>query len=73
MHEKYTLVQKYGWIDEGIAFYANTKGKAPVYRLWNAGLLTGAHHFTTSKYEYDVLVSRGWVGENEAFKVNAEG
>ena len=73
LHEKYTLVQKYGWIDEGIAFYANTKGKAPVYRLWNAGLLTGAHHFTTSKYEYDVLVSRGWVGENEAFKVNEEG
>lgn len=71
LNEKNTLVRLYGWVDEGVAFYCNTKGDATVYRLWKAGLKTGAHHFTTSKNEYDTLITRGWVGETEAFKVNA--
>jgi hypothetical protein len=66
-----TLIDKYGWKDEGIAFYSNDKGDATVYRLWHQGLITGAHHFTTGKHEYDVLITRGWIGETEAFKVNA--
>ncbi len=70
-NERKTLIDKYGWKDEGIAFYSNDKGDATVYRLWHPGLITGAHHFTTGKHEYDVLITRGWIGETEAFKVNA--
>uniref|UniRef100_I5AQ28 DUF5648 domain-containing protein n=1 Tax=Eubacterium cellulosolvens (strain ATCC 43171 / JCM 9499 / 6) TaxID=633697 RepID=I5AQ28_EUBC6 len=70
-NERKTLIDKYGWKDEGIAFYSNEKGDATVYRLWHPGLITGAHHFTTGKHEYDVLITRGWIGETEAFKVNA--
>jgi hypothetical protein len=70
-NERKTLIDKYGWKDEGVAFYSNDKGDATVYRLWHPGLITGAHHFTTGKHEYDVLITRGWIGETEAFKVNA--
>ena len=70
-NERKTLIEKYGWKDEGVAFYSNEKGDATVYRLWHPGLITGAHHFTTGKHEYDVLITRGWIGETEAFKVNA--
>jgi hypothetical protein len=70
-NERKTLIDKYGWKDEGVAFYSNDKGDATVYRLWHPGLITGAHHFTTGKHEYDVLITRGWIGETESFKVNA--
>ncbi len=71
-HESDTLVAKYGWILDGVVFHASDRDDAvAVRRLWNKGLKTGSHHFTTSVNEYNTNVTRGWVGEDIAFRVEA--
>ena len=71
-HESDTLVAKYGWILDGVVFHASDRDDAvAVRRLWNKGLKTGSHHFTTSANEYNTNVTRGWVGEDIAFRVEA--
>nr|WP_051527077.1 hypothetical protein [[Eubacterium] cellulosolvens] len=71
-HESDTLVAKYGWILDGVVFHASDRDDAvAVRRLWNRGLKTGSHHFTTSVNEYNTNVTRGWVGEDIAFRVEA--
>jgi hypothetical protein len=53
-------------------FHASDRDDAvAVRRLWNRGLKTGSHHFTTSVNEYNTNVTRGWVGEDIAFRVEA--
>lgn len=59
LKEKNSLI-KVGWKDEGIAWYAPSKGD-PVYRLYNKN--TGDHHYTMSKNENDHLVKVGWKSE----------
>ena len=57
-----------GWTYEGIAWYsADPSIGKPLYRLYNPNAYTlgqsGAHHYTTSATERDLLVSIGWIDE----------
>ena len=64
------LVEKHGWVDEGVAFYTMDEGVAPLglHRLYNPGLTRGQHHYTASDGEAKALVSQhGWVDEGMAF------
>ncbi|MEO1772344.1 leucine-rich repeat protein [Candidatus Enterococcus ferrettii] len=51
------MLKKVGWKDEGIGWYAPTKGD-PVYRLYNPN--AGDHHYTLNGNEKDMLVKVGW-------------
>lgn len=46
------------------------KGEGPVYRLYNVN--SGLHHYTTSSYERDHLVSLGWRDEGASFWVSID-
>ncbi len=59
-YERGVLLSKYGWIGEGVGWYAPKAGK-PVYRLYNPQ--TTDHHYTMDAYEYEVLGNRGWIKE----------
>ncbi|WP_164514760.1 immunoglobulin-like domain-containing protein [Bifidobacterium goeldii] len=47
-----------------------TAGAVPVYRLYNYN--SGLHHYTTSAFERDDLVHRGWRDEGTSFKAAAK-
>ena len=65
-NERDTLVAKYGWVNEGIAWYSG--GTKPLYRLYNPRLTSGSHHYTTDANERDVLVAQhGWIYEGIAW------
>ena len=51
------MLKGVGWKDEGIGWYAPTKGD-PVYRLYNPN--AGDHHYTLNGNEKDMLVKVGW-------------
>ena len=54
-----------GYVDKGIAFYACSQQKEPVYRLYKAG---GSHFFTSSARERDkALYDLGYRNENLGF------
>lgn len=59
------------WAKEGVAFWTSASASTPVYRLYNQW--TYMHMYTTSKSEYDGLVSGGWTGEGVAFNADASG
>lgn len=54
-------LQKAGWKNEGIAWYAPVQSDTPVYRLYNAD--EGEHLYTASLSERDELVKDGWKDE----------
>lgn len=58
-----TLYKKYGWGQEGIAWYAPSSGTA-VYRLYQPGLKN--HLYTTDTNEVKILTSKyGWKTDND--------
>ena len=62
------MLVKAGWKDEGIAFYAeDEKTGMPLYRLYNPNAASGAHHYTTSTDERDMLANTGWIKEGTGF------
>lgn len=61
-HERMVLWTKYGWVYEGIGWYAKKSGD-PVYRLYQPGL--DNHLYTTDRNEVRVLTeSYGWQADN---------
>lgn len=53
-----------GWTDEGIGWYSDDEKRVPVYRQYSPYVLKGAHNYTTSRLENDVLTTRqGWKAE----------
>ena len=50
---------KKGWKYEGIGWYTLGSG-APQYRMYNPNARTGAHHYTGSTEERDILKKLGW-------------
>lgn len=47
-----------------------SEGDVPVYRVYNKN--SGLHHYTTSEYERDQLVSLGWNDEGISFYVSTK-
>lgn len=61
-NERMVLWTKYGWVYEGIGWYAGNSGD-PVYRLYQPGL--DNHLYTTDRNELRVLTgSYGWQADN---------
>ncbi|MDB5162033.1 MAG: hypothetical protein JWM52_541 [Candidatus Saccharibacteria bacterium] len=61
-----SAMYSYGWINEGIDFYASSisrLGTAPVHRL----LSDNKHYYTASQSEYTSLVGSGWIDEGVPF------
>lgn len=58
--ERQTLMS-YGWVYEGIGWYAPEDGGQPVYRLYSDWM--GDHHYTMDPVERDALVEMGWTNE----------
>ena len=68
INERDTLVAKHGWSYEQIAWYSDVKKTIPVYRAFNAGLVSGSHNYTKDKNEQSVLTTqRGWTNEGIAW------
>ncbi|MDR0690623.1 MAG: hypothetical protein LBF32_00865 [Streptococcaceae bacterium] len=63
-NERDNLVNKHGWIDEGIAFYVKEYRGIPLYRSYNKN--SGEHFFTINSFERDDLVNKGWNDEGIA-------
>ena len=65
-NEAQALVDKHGYVTEGVGWIAPRVGKN-VYRLCNP--ITFDHHYTADEHEKDVLTKeRGWVSEGIAWK-----
>lgn len=68
-HEMNSAIATYGWMHEGIAFYASNtqrEGSVPTYRLRN----NNQHHYTIDQTEYNSMKNSGnWVDEGIAFYV----
>lgn len=70
-NEAQTLVDKYGYVTEGVGWIAPKVGK-DVYRLYN--LIAFDHHYTADKHEKDVLTKgRGWKYEGIAWHSEENG
>ncbi len=52
-----------GWQNEGIGWITSSSG-TPVYRVYNPYASGGDHYYTTSKYEAQQLVKKGWRWDN---------
>ncbi len=52
----------FGWMYEGVGWYAPKESETPVYRLYNS--YAGDHHYTMKAAERDALVKAGWKYEN---------
>ena len=53
-----------GWISEDIGWYSDPEHAVPLFRLYNPNCTgAGAHHYTTSEPERDMLVNAGWQDE----------
>lgn len=65
--ERDATINNYGWVYEGIAFYApqtQKPGTVPVYRL----RIEGRHYYTAVQSERNILIATpGWVDEGIAF------
>lgn len=57
-----------GWQDEGIGWITSSSG-TPVYRVYNPYASGGDHYYTTSKYEAQQLVKKGWRWDNNGAPV----
>ena len=61
--EKNDLV-KAGWKYEGVGWYSDEKKGTALYRLYNPNAYalgqSGAHHYTMSEEERDMLIDLGW-------------
>lgn len=60
---EYQYLEKNGWNDEGIGWYAVNHGKA-VYRLYNPNAKGGDHYYTMNKGEAQFLIQQGWKIDN---------
>jgi len=64
-----SAMYSYGWIDEGIDFYASStqkSGTVPIHRLLN----NNRHYYTADQSEYTSLLSAGgWIDEGVPFYV----
>ncbi len=64
-----SAMYSYGWIDEGIDFYASStqkSGTVPIHRLLN----NNTHYYTADQSEYSSLLSAGgWIDEGVPFYV----
>ena len=65
-HEKEWLTTSHGWVQEGdYGFLSDTTSTSvPIYTCYNEGLRS-AHHYTSSKSEWESLESQGWSLERE--------
>lgn len=67
--EMASAIAQYGYVDQGIIFYASTRANdcnAPIQRA----MLKGGHSYTNSASVYQTLVTQGWAGEGKQFYVN---
>lgn len=55
---------KAGWRNEGKLEYAPTSGTA-IYRVYNPNVIGGDHYYTSSNYEAQSLVKKGWKWDNK--------
>ncbi len=53
------LVKKHGWKDEGASYQFRSGGSTPIYTCYNEALRS-AHHYTSSKTEWQGLKAHGW-------------
>ncbi len=68
---EYNTLPKYGWKQEGVAWYAPNQGQS-VYRLYNPK--SKDHHYTSSQNEAKVLTSKhGWTYDNNKKPVFCSG
>jgi hypothetical protein len=56
-----------GWNYEGIGWYSDDAQGTPLFRLYNPNASSGAHHYTVSKSEAEMLVAAGWNDEGIAW------
>ncbi len=60
-----------GWAGEDVGWYSDDAHGAPLYRVYNPNAyalgMTGAHHYTADKGEYDGLAEIGWIAEDIAW------
>ncbi len=63
-----THLMSVGWQDEGIGWITSSSG-TPVYRVYNPYASGGDHYYTTSKYEAQQLVKKGWRWDNNGAPV----
>ncbi|MCR4611500.1 MAG: hypothetical protein K5644_06350 [Lachnospiraceae bacterium] len=71
--EKNLLVFLAGWQDEGIGWYSTTtenEDTTPLYRLYSPSAKSGAHHYTLSAAERDMLINAGWQDEGTCWLSN---
>ena len=64
INEANTLIS-YGWLPEGIGWYAPKSSQYPVYRLYNP--VAGDHHYTRDPMERSALIQMGWKDEDIAW------
>ena len=54
-----SLTSKYGWKNEGSTYGFQSGGDVPIYTCYNEAL-GSAHHYTSSKTEWEGLKQHGW-------------
>ena len=58
------LTTKFGWVQESIEFGFMSGGDVPIWTCYNEGL-GSAHHYTSSKTEWEGLAQHGWQLEQD--------
>ena len=53
------LIKNWGWKDEGSSYQFRSGGSTPIYTCYNEAL-NSAHHYTSSKTEWEGLKNHGW-------------
>ena len=59
VNEKDELINKYGWKEEELTRGFQSGGTIPIYTCYNE-YLGSAHHYTSSKSEWESLANHGW-------------
>ncbi len=62
--EMESLISNYGWVDDGEANWFMSGGSTPIYTCYNEAL-GSAHHYTSSKSEWQGLSAHGWALEED--------
>ncbi len=58
------LIANHGWIDDGVANQFESGGDTAIYTCYNEAL-NSAHHYTSSKDEWEGLSAHGWTLEED--------
>ena len=58
------LIANHGWVDDGADVQYRSGGSTPIYTCYNEALKS-AHHYTSSKTEWEGLEAHGWALERD--------